>query len=77
MLSGNQEEIAKLSKLDFELIPVTTLTDMTTDEFDRGSENGLKRQRTAAGSDLYTDLIYQPMQEVMQYLRATAIEPTL
>ena len=33
MLSGNQEEIAKLSKLDLEVIAVTTLTDMTVDQF--------------------------------------------
>src|SRR4029077_1447965 len=33
VMSGNQEEIAKLSKLEFELIAVTTLTDMTTSEF--------------------------------------------
>ena len=31
VLSGNHEEIAKLSKLDLEMIAVTTLTDMTTD----------------------------------------------
>lgn len=33
MLSGNRDEIARLSKLDLELIAVTTLTDMTVVEF--------------------------------------------
>ena len=70
VLSGNQEEIAKLSKLDFEVIAVTTLTDMTTDEFTTEVKKWIETAKDHRWKRLYTDLTYQPMQEVMSYFRA-------
>jgi phosphoglycolate phosphatase-like HAD superfamily hydrolase len=70
VLSGNQEEIAKLSKLDLELIAVTTLTDMTTVEFTSEVKKWIETAKDRRWKRLYTDLTYQPMQEVMSYFRA-------
>ena len=70
VLSGNQAEIAKLSKLDFEVIAVTTLTDMTTDEFTTEVKKWIETAKDHRWKRLYTDLTYQPMQEVMSYFRA-------
>ena len=70
VLSGNQAEIAKLSKLDFELIAVTTLTDMTTGEFTAEVKKWIETAKDHRWKRLYTDLTYQPMQEVMSYFRA-------
>lgn len=70
VLSGNREEIAKLSKLDLELIAATTLTDMTVDEFAAEVKKWLPTAKDSRWKRLYTDLTYQPMQEVMSYFRA-------
>ena len=70
VMSGNQEEIAKLSKLEFELIAVTTLTDMTTSEFAAEVKKWIETAKDRRWKRLYTDLTYQPMQEVMSYFRA-------
>ena len=70
VLSGNQAEIAKLSKLDFEVIAVTTLTDMTTEEFTTEVKKWIETAKDHRWKRLYTDLTYQPMQEVMSYFRA-------
>jgi phosphoglycolate phosphatase-like HAD superfamily hydrolase len=70
VMSGNQKEIAKLSKLDFELVAATTLTDMTTDVFTAEVKKWLETAKDPRWKRPYTDLTYQPMQEVMTYLRA-------
>jgi hypothetical protein len=69
VLSGNQEEIAKLSKLDLELIAVATLTDMTTDEFAAEVTKWISTAKDQRWKRLHTDLTYQPMQEVMKHFR--------
>ena len=71
VLSGNREAIAKLPMDDLEKIAVATLTGMSVDEFEARGE-GVARDRSSilAGNRPYTDLSYQPMQEVLQYLRA-------
>jgi phosphoglycolate phosphatase-like HAD superfamily hydrolase len=70
VLSGNREAIAKLSQLDLELIAVTTLSGMTVDEFTVEARKWLATAKDPRWKRLYTDLTYQPMQEVMNYLRA-------
>jgi phosphoglycolate phosphatase-like HAD superfamily hydrolase len=71
VLSGNREAIAKLSKLDFELIAVTTLSGMTVEDFAGEVKNWLAAARDPRWKRPYTDLTYLPMQEVMSYLRAS------
>jgi phosphoglycolate phosphatase-like HAD superfamily hydrolase len=70
VLSGNQEDIAKLSKLDLEVIAVSTLTDMTTGEFTAEVKKWIETAKDHRWKRLYTDLTYQPMQEVLSYFRA-------
>ena len=70
VLSGNRAAIAKLTVLDLEKIIITTLTGMTTDEFDVEVKKWLATAKDPRWKRPYTELTYQPMQEVMSYLRA-------
>ncbi len=70
VLSGDHEAIAKLSMDDLEKILVATLTGMTTDQFEAEVDKWLAASKNHRWDRPYTDLTYQPMQEVMQYLRA-------
>ena len=76
VLSGNREAMAKLTMPDLEKILVATLTGMTTDEFNAEAKKWLTTARDPRWNRPYTDLTYQPMHEVMQYLRATVLRPT-
>nr|AWN00237.1 hypothetical protein [uncultured organism] len=70
VLSGDREAIAKLSLRDLEEIAAATLTGMTVDEFDAEAKKWLAAAKDPRWKRPYTDLTYQPMQEVMSYLRA-------
>jgi phosphoglycolate phosphatase-like HAD superfamily hydrolase len=70
VLSGNREEIAKLSTHDLEKIILATLTGMTTDEFEAEGKKWLSTAKDPRWKRPYTELTYQPMLEVLSYLRA-------
>jgi phosphoglycolate phosphatase-like HAD superfamily hydrolase len=70
VLSGNREAMAKFTMPDLEKIIVTTLTGMTTDEFDAEVKKWLATAKDPHWKRPYTELTYQPMLEVMNYLRA-------
>ena len=74
VLSGNREAIAKLSMQDIEKIVLATLSGMTTDEFEADAKKWLASARDPRWKRLYTELIYQPMLEVMIYLRANGFK---
>jgi len=74
VLSGNREAIAKLSTKDLEKIFTATLTGMTVDEFDAEAKKWIETARHPRWNRLYTELVYQPMLEVMQYLRANGFK---
>jgi phosphoglycolate phosphatase-like HAD superfamily hydrolase len=69
VLSGNREAMAKLTMPDLEKILAATLTGMTTVEFNAEVKKWLETARHPRWKRPYTDLIYQPMLEVMRYLR--------
>jgi len=69
VLSGNREAIAKLSLHDLEDILVATLTGMSVDDFDAEVKKWLTAAKDGRWKRPYTDLVYQPMLEVMEYLR--------
>ena len=71
VLSGNREAIAKLSLHDLEKILFATLTGMSVDEFGAEARKWLTSAKDGRWKRPYTDLIYQPMLEVMQYLRSS------
>jgi phosphoglycolate phosphatase-like HAD superfamily hydrolase len=72
VLSGNREAIAKLSVQDFEKIGVATLTGMTVEQFGAEVRAWLERARHPRWNRPYTDLVYQPMIEVLQYMHNNA-----
>ena len=69
VLSDNREAMAKLSLKDVEKILVATLTGMSVDEFSSEVSKWLASAKHPRWDRLYTALVYQPMLEVMQYLR--------
>jgi phosphoglycolate phosphatase-like HAD superfamily hydrolase len=71
VLSGNREAIAKLTMPDLFKLLAATLTGMSVDEFDEQVKAWIATARHPRWKRPYTDLTYQPMQEVMQYLRAS------
>jgi len=69
VLSGSREAIAKLSLHDLETILAATLTGMSVDTFEAEAAQWLAAARHPRWNKLYTELVYQPMLEVQQYLR--------
>jgi phosphoglycolate phosphatase-like HAD superfamily hydrolase len=69
VLSGDLEAIAKLPMHHLEVILVATLTGMPVEEFQVDVKNWLESAKHPRWKRLYTDLTYQPMQEVLQYMR--------
>src|SRR5882757_6110323 len=74
VLSGNREAVAKLSLPDLEKILVATLTGMSVEEFNAEVKKWLTTAKDPRWKRPYTDLIYQPMLEVMQYLRGNGFK---
>jgi hypothetical protein len=70
VLSGDREAIAKLSTPDLEKILFATLTGMTVDTFEVEAKKWIEEAKDGRWKRPYTDLTYQPMQEVLSYLRA-------
>jgi phosphoglycolate phosphatase-like HAD superfamily hydrolase len=69
VLSGNREAIAKLSLRDLEKILAATLTGMTVDEFNAEAKKWMETAKDHRWKRPYTELAYQPMLEVLRYLR--------
>ena len=74
VLSGNREAMAKLSMKDLEKILAATLTGMSVDEFNAEVKKWLATARDPRWKRPFTELTYQPMQEVLQYLRANGYQ---
>jgi phosphoserine phosphatase len=70
VLSGNREAMAKLSMQDLEKILAATLSGMTVDEFQAEVKKWLATAKDPRWHRPYTDLIFEPMLELMTYLRA-------
>ncbi len=70
VLSGNHEAMAKLSLHDLEEILIATLTGMPVEVFEAEAKKWIDTAKHPRWKRPYTDLVYQPMLEVLQYLRA-------
>ena len=70
VLSGNREAIARLSMKDLEKILAATLTGMSVEQFGAEVKEWLAKAQHPRFKRPYTDLAYQPMLEVLNYLRA-------
>src|SRR5262245_21952602 len=69
VLSGNREAMAKLSMGDLEKILAVTLTGMPVEEFNTEARKWLETAKHPRWGRHYTDLVYQPMLEVLRHLR--------
>ena len=74
VLSGDREAIAKLTLRELEKIILVTLTGMTTDEFEAEGKKWLASAKDPRWKRPYTELTYQPMLEVLSYLRANGFK---
>ena len=74
VLSGDREAMAKLSTHDLEKILFATLTGMTVDTFNAEAKKWTEEAKDGRWKRPYTELTYQPMQEVLSYLRANGFK---
>jgi hypothetical protein len=69
VLSGNREAMAKFTMPDLEKILAATLTGMTVEEFGTQVKDWLTTAKHPRFKRPYTELVYQPMLEVMKLFR--------
>ncbi len=74
VLTGDRAAIAKLTAKDLERIAVATLTGMSVEDFQADVRRWLQAARDPRWRRPYTDLTYQPMQELLRYLRANGFK---
>jgi phosphoglycolate phosphatase-like HAD superfamily hydrolase len=70
VLSGDREAIARLSMKEIEEIIIATLSGMPVDDFRAEVKKWLATAKHPRWNRPYTELAYQPMREVLGYLRA-------
>lgn len=70
LLLKDKEAIAKFTLKDLEQIMMVTHTGMTVEAFHEIVNDWIAKAKNPRWNRPYTDLIYQPMLEVMNYLRA-------
>jgi phosphoserine phosphatase len=71
VLSGNREAMAKLSQDDLMKILAATMTGMSVDDFSAEAKKWIAAAKDPRWKRPYTELTYQPMQELLRYLRAS------
>jgi phosphoserine phosphatase len=71
VLSGDREAMAKLTMPDLEKILAATLTGMTVEQFSAQVKDWLATAKHPRFKRPYTELVYQPMMEVMKLFRAS------
>jgi phosphoserine phosphatase len=74
VLSGNRAALAELSMKDQQEIFVAALTGMPVDEFNAEVKKWLATARDSRWKRRFTELTYQPMQEVLRYLRTNGFK---
>lgn len=70
VLSGDMEKISKLSTQEILRIAVMAQDGLSVEAYNADVEKWLASARDPRWGKPYTDLIYQPMLELMEYLRA-------
>ena len=69
VMSGDRKRIAQLSTKDFEAIAAVTLAGMSIEQFRGDVKEWLATAKHPRWNRPYTELTYQPMQELLRYLR--------
>jgi phosphoglycolate phosphatase-like HAD superfamily hydrolase len=70
VLSGDRAAIARLSSKVFETILAAAFTGMTVETFRTETNKWIESAQHLRWKRLYTELAYQPMQQVINFLRA-------
>jgi phosphoglycolate phosphatase-like HAD superfamily hydrolase len=74
VLAGDKAAIAKFTMQDLEAIVMATHAGMETGEFHATVSEWVANAKDPRWSRPYTELVYQPMLEVMQHLRANGFK---
>jgi phosphoglycolate phosphatase-like HAD superfamily hydrolase len=74
VLSGDREKIAKLPLKQLEKLLAATLTGMPVEQFQSEVKAWLATARHPRWDRPFTELVYQPMLEVLDYLRANGFK---
>jgi len=74
VIAGDREAIAKFSESDWEVIVAATHAGMTNEAFQEIVKQWLATAKHPRFKRPYTELVYQPMIEVMDYLRANGFK---
>jgi hypothetical protein len=74
ILTGNRPAMEKFTLKDIETIVMATHTGMTTDAFQKIVENWMATARHPRFQKPFPEMVYQPMLEVMRYLRANSYQ---
>jgi phosphoserine phosphatase len=74
LLAGDKDAIAKLSEQDWEQIVAETHAGMSVADFDKIAADWMATATDPHFGHRYTELIYQPMSEVMTFLRANGFK---
>jgi len=74
VLSGDREAMAKLSMNDLEKILAATLTGMPVETFNAEVKKWLETAKHPRWKRPYTELTFQPMLEVLHYLRSNGFK---
>jgi phosphoserine phosphatase len=70
LLHGDRAAMEKLNQKDFEVIAAATLTGMSVEDFKAEVKRWIGEAKDPRWKRSYTELTYQPMQELLRYLRA-------
>jgi phosphoserine phosphatase len=74
VISGDHEAMGKFSEADWEIILAATHSGMTTEAFLAIAKQWLAAAKHPRFRRRYTELVYEPMLEVMNYLRANGFK---
>lgn len=74
LLSGNRQAISQLNMKDIEQILAVTHAGMTVEDFDKIVREWLATNKDPHFKRLYTKNVYQPMIEIMNYLRENGFQ---
>ncbi len=74
ILAGDREAIARLPKTDLEKLLAVTLTGMTVEQLQAEVKKWIASAKDPRWVRPYTALTYQPMKEVLVYLRANGFK---
>jgi phosphoglycolate phosphatase-like HAD superfamily hydrolase len=75
LLEGDHKALAAAGEKELLTIMAATHSDMTTDDFTKSVNDWIRTARHPRFDRPYTDLVYQPMIELLGYLRANGFKP--